>query len=257
MKETVSSILISVLAFTALSQTTTNSIDAKALLLKVQTSIMSAKTLRVSMREEMFGVKTETRFMAKRYAKDCLSYRQEVHAIVSGKDVQPFIQIMNKNKLYSFPTGCGDVIVRMKFMEQGKAGLIANLFLSGGKIDLLKDDEKKCSIRYICASNEVADLSKAMADQYGATFNKDLVPAIFEYKVDKVSKTLSELIFYSERGRLVKRATFYDWKFNSEMSDSNFQMPSKYKMYTANTKKEAERIQAELVKKALARQHGK
>lgn len=229
--------------------------DANALLVKTQTAITSAKTLRVTMREEVSGVKTETKLVSKQNAEGVLSFRQETQAIIQGKKPQPFIQVMDRNKLYFFPTGCGQVAVRMKSLEEKMpGGLVANLFLPGGTIELLKDDGKVCSIRYTCTPNEIEELSKAVKEQHGALYSKDLVPGIFEYRIDKDSATLSELIFYSERGRLVKRATFRDWKFDDKVADSNFVVPPKYKMYTAKTRKDGERIQAELLAVAQARQ---
>ena len=229
--------------------------DAKALLVKTQTAITSAKTLRVTMREEVSGVKTETKFVSKQNAEGVLSFRQETQAIIQGKKPQPFIQVMDRNKLYFFPTGCGQVAVRMKFLEEKMpGGLVANLFLPGGTIELLKDDGKVCSIRYTCTPKEVEELAKAVKEQYGALFSRDLVPGIFEYRIDKASATLLELTCSSGRGRPVKHVTFHDWAFNGTVDDSVFQIPPKYRMYTAKTRKDGERIQAELLAVAQARQ---
>ena len=255
MKKAGKFVMIGALAASMFAQANPAQSDAKALLVKTQTAIMSAKTLRVTMREEVSGVKTETKFVSKQNAKGVLSFRQEAQAIISGKKPQPFIQVMHRNKLYFFPTGCGQVVVRMKFLEEKMSGgLVATLFLPGGTLEILKDDGKVCSIRYTCTPNEIEEMEKAIKEQYGVLYSKDLVPGILEYRIDKDSATLSELIFYSERGRLVKRATFYDWKFNDKVADSNFVVPPKYKMYTAKTRKDGDRIQAELLSVAQARQ---
>lgn len=229
-----------------------NEADAKTVLAAVQDKILSAKTVRVKVREVVMGVKTETRLVSKQMGKGVLSFRQETQALIPGKTIQPFIQVMDRNKLYYFPTGCGDVAVRMQFMEQEATTLTANLFLSGGKIEPLKDDSRYHSVRYVCTPAEVAGLLNDLRKTFGAAVTRDMIPAVMEYKIDKNTLSLSELILYSDRGRLVKRQTFHEWAFDSLVADSNFQIPQKYKTYTAKTLKEAEVIQAKLVKKAMA-----
>lgn len=258
MKKAVKVIMVGILSASVFAQADSVQSDAKALLVKTQTAITSAKTMRVTMREEIAGVKTEIKLISKQNAKGVLSFRQEIQALVPGKKLQPLIQVMDRNKLYFFPTGCGEVVVRMKFLEEKMpGGLVAKLFLPNGTIELLKDNGKVCAIRYTCTPKEVGELETAAREQYGAFFNKDLVPGILEYRIDKVSATLSEVICYSERGRLVKRTTFHDWKFNDTVADSNFLVPPKYKMYTAKTRKDGERIQAELLNAARARKRTK
>ncbi len=225
--------------------------DARAVLAAVQDKILSAKTVRVKVREVVKGVRTETRFISKQTDKGTLSFRQETQALIQGKSIQPFIQVMDRNKLYYFPTGCGDVAVRMQFMEQERTTLTANLFLPGGKIEPLKGDSRHYSVRYVCTPAEVAGLLKNLRKTFGAAVTRDMVPAVMEYKIDKPTLSLSELILYSDRGRLVKRQTFHEWAFNSLVADSNFHIPQKYKTYTAKTLKEAELIQAKLVRKAM------
>lgn len=251
MKKAVKFVALGVLAVSAFAQAKSAQPDAKALLVKAQTAITSAKTVRVTMREEVGGVKTEAKFVSKQNAEGVLSFRQETRALVPGREPQPFIQIMDRNKLYFFPTGCGEVVVRMAFMEEKMPrGLVANLFLPDGAIELLQDDGKVCSIRYACTPKEVAELEKAAREQYGALFSRDLVLGIFEYRIDKASATLLELTCSSERGRPVKHVTFHDWTFNGAVDDSVFQIPPKYRMYTAKTRADGERIQAELLNAA-------
>ncbi len=258
MKKAVKFVALGVLAVSAFVQAKSVQTDAKALLVKVQTAMTSAKTMRVTMREEVGGVKTEAKVVSKQNAKGVLSFRQETQALVPGRKPQPFIQVLDRNKLYFFPTGCGEVVVRMAFMEEKMPrGLVANLFLPDGTIELLKDDGKVCSIRYTCTPKEVEELAKAVKEQYGALFNRDLVPGIFEYRIDKGSATLLELTCSSERGHPVKHVTFHDWTFNDAVDDAVFQIPPKYKMYTAKTREDGERIQAELLNAARAGQHAK
>lgn len=258
MKKAVKFVVFGVLAVSAFAQAKSVQLDAKALLVKAQTAITTAKTMRVTMREEVGGVKTEAKFVSKQNAKGVLSFRQETQALLPGRKPQPFIQVMDRNKLYFFPTGCGEVVVRMAFREEKMPrGLVANLFLPDGTIELLKDDGKVCSIRYTCTPKEVEELAKAVKEQYGALFSRDLVPGIFEYRIDKASATLLELTCSSERGRPVKHVTFHDWAFNGTVDDSVFQIPPKYRMYTAKTRADGERIQAELLNAARAGQHAK
>ena len=166
MKKAVKSVVFGVLAVSAFAQAKSVQLDAKALLVKAQTAITSAKTMRVTMREEVGGVKTEAKFVSKQNAKGVLSFRQETQALLPGRKPQPFIQVMDRNKLYFFPTGCGEVVVRMAFREEKMPrGLVANLFLPDGTIELLKDDGKVCSIRYTCTPKEVEELAKARASR--------------------------------------------------------------------------------------------
>lgn len=231
--------------------------DATNILTKVQRKILSARTLRVKMREEVKGCKLETRLISKQLTKDVLSFRQEVHAVDPGKVVQPFIQVMNKNKLYNFPTGCGNVVVRMQFLEEKTTTLVARLFLSNGRAKLLKDGNKTCSIRYTCTPDEVAESFKVMQEKFGKAITRDMVPAVWEYLIDKENMLLMEMILYSDKGRLVKRQTFHDWKIDGPVADSNFDLPPKYRVYTAKTLQDAERIQSELVRKAMSMRKGK
>lgn len=258
MKKAVKFVVLGVLAVSAFVQAKSVQTDAKALLVKVQTVMTSAKTMRVTMCEEVGGVKTEAKVVSKQNAKGVLSFRQETQALVPGRKPQPFIQVLDRNKLYFFPTGCGEVVVRMAFMEEKvSGGLVANLFLPDGTIELLKDDGKVCSIRYTCTPKEVEELAKAVKEQYGALFDRDLVPGIFEYRIDKNTATLLELTCFSERGRPVKHVTFHDWTFNDAVDDSVFRIPPKYKMYTAKTREDGERIQAELLNAARTGQRAK
>ena len=231
--------------------------DAKSILSRIQNRLQSAKSVKVIVRENLKGVNVETKFMGKQIEKDIISFRQESVALVAGEKQQPFIQLMDRNKLYFFPTGCGNVVVRMKFMEDKKQNFLAQLFRSDGKVEMLKGNDTLYSIRYICAQEEIDEMEKDLKKKFGKAFNKELIPSILEYKITKKDLTLTEIIGYSEKGRLIKRQMISDWAFDLAIPDSTFQVPSKYKLYTANSEKEAERIQAELVKKALARQHGK
>lgn len=232
------------------------SCDATNILTKVQNRVLSAKTLCVKMREEVKGQKIETRLISKQLTKDVLSFRQEVHAVDTSRNVQPFIQVMNRNKLYNFPTGCGDVMVRMQFLEKKATTLVAKLFFSKGRAELLKDGEKVCTIRYACTPEEVTEWFNGLKDTFGKVITRDMVPAVMEYVVDKENMLLNEVVLYSDCGRLVKRQTFHDWRIDGPVADSNFELPQNYRMYTARTLQEGERIDAELLKKALSMQKG-
>lgn len=242
-------VVVAAFAVTGISD---KDIQAKNILVKVQSSILEAKTLRVVMRESMNGINVETRAISKKMSNNVFSFRQEMHVLGKDKSIQPFIQIMDRNKLYNFPTGCGDVVIRMKFMEKmATGGHWAKLFLPDGKIEMLKPEKSVYSIRYICTAGETKILGEEMRKLQGKMFNKELIPAIFEYKISKDTLVLNEVLTYSARGRLVKRQIFDDWKFNCDVADSNFQIPNKYKVYTARTMEEGERINVELLKKAM------
>ena len=85
MKKAVKSVVFGILAVSAFAQAKSVQLDAKALLVKAQTAITSAKTMRVTMREEVGGVKTEAKFVSKQNAKGVLSFRQETQALLPGR----------------------------------------------------------------------------------------------------------------------------------------------------------------------------
>lgn len=223
-------------------------VGAKELLTRTQNRILNAKTISVIFHEADKGIKVENRFMYKQISKDMMSFRQEARAIVAEMSPQPFVQVMEKNKLYVFPTGCGDVVVRLKYLEQKSVNVMAKLFLPNGKIEFMGGDGKEYHVRYTCTPSEANEIE--IATKSKGVMDKNLVPVIFEYRITKKDETLSEMICYSDKGRLVKRITFFDWKFDGEINDSNFRIPQKFKVYTANSEKEATRIQMELMVKA-------
>ena len=88
----------------------------------------------------------------------------------------------------------------------------------------------------------------------GVEVKKDMTPAVLEYKISKESQTLLEATVYSERGKLITRQMFKDWKFDVDIPDSVFEIPKDFKLYVVKSAKDAEKLQAELMKKALAEQ---
>ena len=88
----------------------------------------------------------------------------------------------------------------------------------------------------------------------GVEIQKDMIPAVLEYKVSKKSMTLLEMTIYSERGKLITKQLFKDWQFDIDIPDSTFEIPKGFKQYIVKTAKDAEKLQAELMKVALAEQ---
>lgn len=231
------------------------SLAPKVILDMVQCKLNKAKTFSMTVLEEKGGVKSETKCVAKQHGKGVVSCRQEQRALLTGAMAQPFVTITDHNKLYYFPTGCGNVAVRMKYLEVRKPETpMANLFLSNGTCEMVKEEKDDYLIRYICTPNEVNELKTAFDKQMDVKINKDMIPAVMDYKISKQSPTLLEVTVYSERGKLISKQSFSDWLFDVEIPDSTFEVPKEFIQYVVKSAKDAEKLQAELLKVALAEQ---
>lgn len=234
---------------------TAQSQTPKAVLEKVQDKLNKAKAISMILMEEKGGVKVESKCMVKQYAKGEISFRQEQRAILPGGPSQPLVTIMDHNKLYMFPVGCGNVVVRMKYLETREPDSpLANLFFSEGTFERISESDADCSIRYVCTPAEVKALKVAIGKKTGVEIPKDMTPAVLEYKISKKSQTLREATIYSERGKLITRQLFKDWRFDIEIPDLTFEIPKGFKQYVVKSAKDAEKLQAELMKVALAEQ---
>lgn len=229
--------------------------EPKDILAEVQGKLNKAKTLSFTMQEERSGLKIETRCSIRQFGRGVISCRQEQQALVPGVRHQPFVAITDHNKLYFFPTGCGNVVVRMSYLETRECDSpIANMFFRYGTSELIKEESACCVIRYICTPAEIRALKVAINKKIGVEVKKDMTPAVLEYKISKKSQTLLEATVYSERGKLIARQMFKDWKFDVDIPDSMFEIPKDFKQYVVKSAKDAEKLQAELMKKALAEQ---
>lgn len=229
--------------------------EPQRILKNVQDKVNQAKTLSVVMQEDKGGLKIETACTIRQFGKGVISCRQEQRAVVSGATPQPFVAITDHNKLYFFPTGCGNVVVRMKHLESREPDSpLANLFFNEGTFERISENDADCSIRYTCTPVEVKALKVAIEKKTGVEFQKDMIPAVLEYKISKKAMTLSETTVYSERGKLISKQSFKDWQFDIEIPDSTFEIPKGFKQYIVKTAKDAEKLQVELMKVALAEQ---
>ena len=227
----------------------------KAILEEVQGKLNRAKTFSVTTLEERGGGKIETKCAVKQYGEGDVSCRQEQRMVLPRGASQPFVSIMNHNKLYFFPTGCGNVIVRVKYLETREVGSpVANLFFSDGSCEVVSDADSECAIRYTCTPEEIRTLKLAMEKKLGVEVKKDMTPAALEYKISKGSQTLLEATIYSERGKLITKQAFKDWKFDVEIPESAFEIPKGFKLFVVKSAKEAGLLQAELMRKAMAEQ---
>lgn len=146
----------------------------------------------------------------------------------------------------------------MKYLEVREPDSpVANLFLRDGTCEKVMEDNTACSIRYTCTPKEVKALKIEIGKRLGVDVKKDMTPAVLDYKIAKESQTLSEVAIYSERGKLVTRQLFKDWLFDIEIPDSTFELPKGYKQYVVKSAKEAEKLQAELMKNAMSEQSKK
>lgn len=261
----VSFLLVSIVAAVTLfgaSGSTENgvvrSIAPHAILAEVQDKVNRAKTFSVIAQEEKGGVKIETKCVVRRHEKGIISCRQEQRVLMPGTSPQPFLTIVDRNKLYFLPTGCGRVIVRMKYLEGYELDSpVANLFFQDGVCEKVMEDNTAYSIRYTCTPKEIKALKAAMGRQLGVAVKKDMIPAVLDYKITKESRTLSEVAIYSERGKLISKQLCKDWLFDMEIPDSTFELPKGYKQYVVKSAKEAEKLQAELMKNAMSEQSKK
>ena len=233
-------------------------LEPKTILKEVQNKINKAKTFSMTTQEEKGGVKIETKCVVKQHEKGVISCRQEQRGLLPGTSLEPFLAITDHNKLYFFPTGCGKVVVRMKYLEVREPDSpVANLFLQDGTCEKVMEDNTACSIRYTCTPKEVKALKIEIGKRLGVDVKKDMTPAVLDYKIAKESQTLSEVAIYSERGKLVTRQLFKDWLFDIEIPDSTIELPKGYKQNVVKSAKEAEKLQAELMKNAMSEQSKK
>ncbi len=229
--------------------------DPKSILADVQDKMNKSKTFSVIVLQEKGGTKIETKCFMKQFGKGDFSFRQEQTAVLPGNSPQTFVSIVDHNKLYYFPTCCGNVAVRMKYLETRKPDSpLANLFFSEGTFERISEADADCLIRYTCTPAEVKALKVAIGKKLGVEIQKDMIPAVLEYKVSKKSMTLLEMTIYSERGKLITKQLFKDWQFDIDIPDSTFEIPKSFKQYIVKTAKDAEKLQAELMKVALAEQ---
>ena len=231
----------------------------KAFLKNVQDKLNKAQTITLTSFEEKGGVKIETKCCLKLHKKGELSCRQEQRPILlAGETPQSLVTIMNHNKIYIFPTGCGNIVVRVKYLETREPDSpLANLFFSEGTFERISEDDADCTIRYTCTPAEVKALKVAIEKKTCAEFQKDMIPAVLEYKISKNSMTLLEMAIYSERGKLITKQLFKDWQFDIDIPDSTFEIPTGFTQYVVRTAKDAEKVQAKLMKVALAEQSKK
>lgn len=245
-------------ASSSTSNGTVGSMASHAILAEVQDKVNRAKTFTVMAQEEKGGVKIETKCVVKQHEKGVISCRQEQRVLLPGTSPQSFLSIMDRNKLYFFPTGCGKVVVRMKYLERYELDSpVANLFFQDGTCEKVMEDNAVYSIRYTCTPKEIKALKAVMGRQLGVAVKKDMIPAVLDYKITKESRTLSEVAIYSERGKLITKQLFNDWLFDMEIPDSTFELPKGYKQYVVKSAKEAEKLQAELMKNAMSEQSKK
>ena len=229
--------------------------DPKLTLEKVQNKLNKAKAFSVTSQEEKNGVRVEMKCMVRQHSKNDISFRQEQRTFLPGGVSQPLVSIMDHNKLYIFPIGCGNIVVRMKYLETRKPDSpLANLFFSEGTFERISEADADCLIRYTCTPAEVKALKVAIGKKLGVEIQKDMIPAVLEYKVSKKSMTLLEMTIYSERGKLITKQLFKNWQFDIDIPDSTFEIPKGFKQYIVKTAKDAEKLQAELMKVALAEQ---
>lgn len=224
----------------------------------VQGKLNKAKTFTTTSMEEKGGMKIETKSIVKQYGQGVISCRQEQRATAPEVTPQPFVSVIDRNKIYFFPTGCGDVVVRMKYLESHEPNSpVANLFFSDGACEKIRETSSDWLIRYTCTPKEVQTLKTAIEKKLGVPLKNDMTPAVLDYKIGKETQTLLEATVFSERGKLITKQTFKDWRFDVEIPDSTFAIPREFRMYVVKSAKEAERLQSELMKKALEEQSRK
>jgi outer membrane lipoprotein-sorting protein len=232
-----------------------HSTESKAILAEVQQRLNNARSFSMTAVEEKGGVKFETKSVVKQHGRGVVSCRQEQRAVVPDAMPPPFVSIIDHNKIYFFPTGCGDIAVRMKYLESREPNSpVANLFFAGGACEKVGETHSECLIRYTCTTGEVLALKAAIEKKLGTTLKKDMAPAVIDYKVAKDTRTLLEATVYSERGKLIDKKSFRNWQFDVEISDSTFEIPKGFKLHVVKSAKEAGRLQAELMKKAIEEQ---
>lgn len=231
-------------------------LDEPEMILKgVQGKLNKAKTFMTTSMEEKGDVKIETVSVVKQHGQGVISCRQEQRATVPGVTPQPFVSVIDCNKIYFFPTGCGNVVVRMKYLESREPNSpVANLFFPDGVCEKVKETPSDWLIRYTCTPKEVQTLKTALEKKLGVPLKRDMTPAVLDYKIAKEPQTLLEATFYSERGKLIAKQTFKDWQFDMEIPDSKFAIPKDFRLYVVKSAKEAERLQSELMKKTMEEQ---
>ena len=235
---------------------TTSESDKPEMILKgIQGKLNKAQTFMTTSMEEKGGMKLETKSVVKQHGQGVISCRQEQKGIAPGAIQQPFVSVIDHNKIYFFPTGCGDIDVRMKYLEDREPNSpVANLFFPDGVCEKVRETSSDWLIRYTCTPKEVQTLKTAIEKKLGVPLKKDMTPAVLDYKIAKETQTLLEATVYSERGKLIAKQTFKDWKFDMEIPDSTFAIPKEFRLYVVKSAKEAERLQSELLKKAMEEQ---
>lgn len=223
-------------------------IDPVSVLQKIQKRLNESKTIEFVAKEERRGHKLETRNLIKHHSKSVMSMRQEHRAITEKGSSQPYVIVMDHNKFYSFPTGCGDVVVRMKFMERTLPNALANFFVTKGNVSMVRNDGDTYHIRYECTQDEVLALTKQLSEKSGEKIGKDLVPAVLDYMVDINTLDIKDVLVCSQRGKLIRKQSFSDWKYDVEVDDSKFSIPSQFVLYTVNSPNDAARLQKVLIK---------
>ncbi len=226
--------------------------EPRMILKGIQDKLNKAKTFMMTSMEEKGGMKFETKIVVKQHGNGIVSCRQEQRIVEPGAMPQPFVSVIDRNKIYFFPTGCGDVVVRMKYLESREPNSpVANLFFSEGVCEKVRDSPSDWLIRYTCTPKEVQTLKTAIEKKLGVPLMKDMTPAVLDYRIAKDPQMLQEATIYSERGKLIAQQTFRDWHFGMEIPDSTFAIPKESCLYVVKSAKEAERLQSELMKKAM------
>ena len=223
-------------------------IDPVSVLQKIQKRLNESKTIEFVAKEERGGHKLETRNLIKHHSKSVMSMRQEHRAITEKGSSQPYVIVVDHNKFYSFPTGCGDVVVRMKFMERTLPNALANFFVTKGNVKMVRNDGNIYHIRYECTQDEVLALTKQLSEKSGEKIGKDLVPGVLDYMIDINTLDIKDVLVCSQRGKLIRKQSFSDWEYDIEVDDSKFSIPSQFVLYTVNSPNDAARLQKELIK---------
>ena len=134
--------------------------EPRSVLQEIQDKLNNSKALSVTSQEEKNGVRVETKCIVKQFGKGRISFRQEQQVLLPNGLSQSLVTIMDNNKLYIFPIGCGNVVVRMKYFEARETDSpLANLFFSRGTVERVSDCNADCLIRYICTPAEVSALN--------------------------------------------------------------------------------------------------